>query len=403
MSRLSRVVPISLTLLLASLLPWVAVSAWQEELQTVAESNAAFGFDLYRNLNGIDGNLFFSPYSISTALAMTWAGARGRTEVEMAEVLHFPDEQFTLHHSLSGLQNHFDAIQRRSDIRLHLANSLWYQDDHSFLESFFNLMESHYGAVLFPVDFVRQTETARRAINAWVAEETEEKIRELITPGALDPATSLVLCNAIYFKGDWASRFDPGQTMESTFHVSADRVVTVPMMTGEAEFRSRAFEGFSALELPYEGNDLSMVILLPDHDAGLSGLEEMLTGERVTGWMHDLESVEPSQIAVQIPRFSTTSRFELAEILMAMGMPAAFLNADFSGMTGNREFFISQVVHQAFIDVNEEGTEAAAATAVVMKRGGAMFLVNRPFLFLIRDRHTGSILFIGRIVDPVQE
>jgi len=403
MSRLSRVVPISLTLLLASLLPWTAVSAQQGELQAIAESNAAFGFDLYRNLTGIEGNLFLSPYSISTALAMTWAGARGRTGVEMAEVLHYPTEQSTLHHSLSGLQNHFDAIQRRGDIRLHLANSLWYQEDHPFLESFFNLIESHYGAVLFPVDFARQTEVVRRSINAWVERETEERIRELITPGLLDPASALVLCNAIYFKGDWASAFDPAQTRESTFHVTADRAVTVPMMTGEAEFRSRTFDGFSALELPYEGNDLSMVILLPDQDLGVSGLEEILTGERVTGWMREIEREEPSSIVIQIPRFSTTSRFEMAEILMAMGMPAAFHNADFSGMTGSRGLFISEVVHQAFIEVNEEGTEAAAATAVVMKRGGSMFMVDRPFLFLIREKLTGTILFIGRILDPTQQ
>jgi len=173
-------------------------------------------------------------------------------------------------------------------------------------------------------------------------------------------------------------------------------------MTGEAEYRMRRFEGFSALELPYEGNDLSMVILVPDQDAGMNGLEGMLTGERITGWMRDLESVEPSRTIIQMPRFTTTSRFELAEVLSAMGMPSAFLNADFSGMTGTREFFISQVVHQAFIDVNEVGTEAAAATAVVMKRGGSVFRVDRPFLLLIRENSTGSVLFIGRIVDPTK-
>ncbi|MFC1500203.1 serpin family protein [Candidatus Zixiibacteriota bacterium] len=403
MSRLSRVVPISLALLFTSLLPWGAGAAQQGDLQAIAQRNAAFGFDLYRNLNGIDGNLFFSPYSISTALAMTWAGAQGRTEIEMREVLHFPTEQSTLHHSLSGLQNYFDSILREGDIRLHLANSLWYQDDHPFLESFFNLIESHYGAVLFPVDFVRQTEAVRRAINAWVVQETEDKIRELITPGLLDPTSVLVICNAIYFKGDWASAFDPEQTREAAFHVTPDREVTVPMMTGEAEFRSSHFDGFSALALPYEGHDLSMVILLPDEDTGIAGLGGVLTGERVSGWMRELDRIEPSRLTVQVPRFTTTSRFEMAEILMAMGMPSAFINADFSGMTGEQELFISEVVHQAFIEVNETGSEAAAATAVVMKRGGVMFIVDRPFLFLIRERNTGSILFIGRIVDPSQE
>jgi serpin B len=172
------------------------------------------------------------------------------------------------------------------------------------------------------------------------------------------------------------------------------------MMTGEPEVRTRAFDGFQALELPYQGGDLSMVILLPDRGTGLSDLEPRLSGERVSRWMRELGEVEPSNTIIGLPRFTASYRIELAEVLIEMGMPSAFHNADFSGMTGSRGSFIDEVIHQAWIEVTEEGTEAAAATAVVMKRGGSMFLVDRPFLFLIRENRTGSLLFLGRIVDP---
>ncbi len=400
MNRLRKTVHVTLLFFIALPMPRLVVTAQEADLRQIAERNAAFGFDLYRQLSGTEGNLFLSPYSISTALAMTWAGARGRTAIEMAEVLHFPSEQSTLHHSLSGLQNHLGSINEQEQITLRLANSLWYQEDQSFLESFLDVIEENYGAVLFPVDFRHETEAVRRAINAWVEDETEERIRELITPGLLDPVTSLVLCNAIYFKGLWAFPFDPDQTREAAFHISADRSVEVPMMTGEPEVRTLAFEGFRALELPYHGDDLSMVFMVPDREPGLAGLESALSGEQVSRWMRELGEVQPSRTIIRVPRFSTSSRFELAEVLEAMGMPAAFHNADFSGMTGSRGSYIDEVVHQTWIEVTEEGTEAAAATAVVMKRGGAMFMVDRPFLFLIRENGTGSILFIGRITDP---
>jgi len=400
MNRPWMAVSVSLLFFIASPMPRSAVIAQEGDYRQIAERNAAFGFDLYRQLSGSEGNLFLSPYSISTALAIVWAGARGRTATEMAEVLHFPSEQSTLHHSLSGLQNHLDSIDEREQITLRLANSLWYQEDQSFLESFFDLIERNYGAVLFPVDFRHETETVRRAINSWVEDETEERIRELITPGLLDPVTSLVLCNAIYFKGRWAFPFDPEQTREGAFHITADRSVEVPMMTGEPEVRTMTFEGFQTLELPYHGDDLSMVFILPDRDSGVSGVEARLSAPAVSGWMHQLQQVTPSRTIIRVPRFSISSRFQLAEVLDAMGMPSAFQNADFSGMTGTRESSIDEVVHQTWIEVSEEGTEAAAATAVVMKRGGSMFMIDRPFLFLIRENRTGSILFVGRITDP---
>ena len=399
MGSLSKMLRVSLIVLAASLIPSES-RAQQTDLELLAERNAAFGFDLYQVLRAKEGNLFLSPYNISTALAMTYAGARGQTEREMAEVLHFPPEQSALHHNYSGLQSHMNGIQERGRVRLHVANSLWYQKDQHFLETYFNLVRTHYGGGLNPVDFARNTEAARGAINSWVEDKTERKITNLIRPGLLGRSTALVLCNAIYFKGNWARRFDPEFTREADFHVTRDRVVKVPMMSGSAEFKWKVYEGFRAIELPYEGSGLSMVILLPDSMDGLTDLERSLTGESVRSWIQELIGVQPSEIAVHLPRFSTSAEFELAEVLTAMGMPGAFTGADFSGMTGNRDLSISEVVHKAYVDVNEEGTEAAAATGVVMKRGGAVFLVDRPFLFLIRENDTGSILFIGRIIDP---
>jgi len=376
--------------------------AQQIELGSLAQNNAAFGFDLYQKLRETEGNLFLSPYSISTALAMTYAGARGRTEKEMAEVLHFPPEQSTFHRTFSELQSSISEIQRKGRVRLHTANSLWYQEGQHFLETFFNLVITHYGGGLYAVDFTQHTEAARRTINAWAEQETEGRIKDLIRPGLLDPTTALVLCNAIYFKGNWASQFDTSLTREADFYVTRDRVVKVPMMTQSREFRWKAFDGFRAIELPYEGSDLSMVILLPETVGQLAGLERSLTGDNVRNWVRELEQVQPSEIALLLPRFSSTCEFKLAEILAAMGMTSAFQGADFSGMTGSRDLFIGEVVHKAFVDVNEEGTEAAAATGVVMKRGGAVFRVDHPFLFLIRESQTGSILFIGRITDPTK-
>jgi len=377
-------------------------------LQTVVKGNNDFGFDLYQELREEKGNLFFSPYSISAALAMTYAGARGQTEKEMAQVLHFSLEQNSLHFSFSKLQSHLNTIQNKGYIKLSIANSLWAQESYRFLDTFFDLNKNYYGAGLNFVDFARQTETARKTINVWVEKETQEKIKELIKKGMLTPLTTLVLCNAIYFKGDWLSQFDKAKTMDADFYISSDKTIKVSMMSKKSEFKFKDFGNFSAIELPYEGNDLSMIVFLPKETDGLVELEKNLTNDNVKNWIDKLFNSYESEILVSLPKFKTTCEFALSETLSDMGMPSAFSlpPADFSGMTGRKDLFISKVIHKAFVDVNEEGTEAAAATDVVMEQLAVSkpltFRADHPFVFVIRENKTESILFIGRIVDPTK-
>ncbi len=386
----------------------IILAETSSDLQTVVKGNSNFGFDLYQNLKGEEGNLFFSPYSISTALAMTYAGARGQTEKEMAKVLHFSLEQDSLHFSLSKLQSHLNTIQNKGHIKLSIANSLWAQENYLFLDTFFDLNKKYYGAGLNFVDFEKETEAARIAINTWVEKETQQKIKELIKRGMIDPLTTLVLCNAIYFKGNWFSQFDKERTADADFYIAPVKTIKIPMMSKKSEFKFKDFGNFSAIELPYEGNDLSMIVFLPKEIDGLVEFERNLTNDNVTIWTDKLIASYKSEVLVDLPEFQTTCEFELSKIFSGMGMPSAFSlpPADFFGMTGRKNLFISKVIHKAFIDVNEEGTEAAAATAVVMQRLAISrpltFRANHPFVFLIRESRTGSILFIGRILDPTK-
>jgi len=380
-----------------------------EDLQTVVKGNSDFCFDLYQELKGEEGNLFFSPYSISTALAMTYAGARGETEKQMAQVLHFPLTQESMHPAFSKLQSDLNAIQNKGDVQISIANSLWAQKSYKFLDSFIDLNKKYYGAGLYFVDFITKREAARKQINNWVEKKTHDKIKELIKPPMLNSLTTLVLCNAIYFKGDWLSQFDKAKTYNRDFHVSPDTTILVPMMYQQTRLKYKCFGEFCALELPYEGNDLSMIIFLPNEDDGLLEFEDHLTADSVHVWIDELMKMDEGLVMVNMPKFKTISEFELSRTLYDMGMPDAFSlpPTDFSGMTGVKDLFISKIVHKAYVEVNEEGTEAAAATAVVMKRGGrhetiSIFRADHPFIFLIRENQTGSILFIGRIVDPTE-
>lgn len=379
-----------------------------EDLQTVVKSNSRFSFDLYKQLKEKEGNLFFSPYSISTALVMTYAGARGQTKNEMAEVLHFSLEEGLLHSSFSRLQSELNAIQGKGYVKLSIANSLWAQEGYHFLDNFLDLNNKYYGAGIFSVDYKGQSESARNKINTWVEKETQEKIKELIKKGGLTPLTRLVLCNAIYFKGNWLTQFDKKRTIEAMFYTSPNKPINVLIMSQNLKIKFKEMNSFSTIELPYEGNNLSMIVFLPKEINGLAGIEKDLTYDNVNNWIDELSSSDESEIFVSLPKFKTTCEFELSTNLKKMGIPSAFSlpPADFSGMTGAKELFISEVIHKAFVDVNEEGTEAAAATAVVMKRLSISkpltFRADHPFIFLIRENKTKSILFLGRIVDPTK-
>ena len=390
--------------------------------QTVVEGNNKFALELYAKLRAQEGNLFFSPYSISGALAMTYAGARGETEKQMANVLHFPtffvekglpssvewfvrdEERF--HSAFGAIIKDLNAKGEKGNYELSVANALWGQKGYGFLAEFLELIEAKYGGKLNEVDFIAATEAARQTINAWVEKETKDKIKNLIQKGVLDKLTRLVLTNAIYFKGNWARQFEEDKTKEAPFTLISGEKVNVPMMNQTAEFNYMETEDFQGLELPYVDDELSMIILLPRKVDELSSLEEMLSLEKFSGWLGKLGK---RKVIVSVPKFRMTSRFGLAGVLRSMGMMDAFSEkANFSGMNGKRDLFISAVVHKAYVDVNEEGTEAAAATAVVMRVTSVeperipVFRADHPFLFLIRDNKSGSILFIGRTMNPAE-
>lgn len=392
----------------------VAGIVWSEENPSIKAGNnrAAvvwgnneFAFDLYKKLRGREGNLFLSPFSISTALAMTYAGARGGTEARMAKVLHLTLPGEELHSAFAELIRGLDEGKKGRGYELVVANALWGQKGYGFLKEYLDLTRSCYGAGLHEVDFEKAAEAARKTINAWVEEKTKDKIKDLIKPGVLDSLTRLVLTNAIYFKGQWASRFKEEETKDSPFTLSSGKKINVPMMNQTEEFGYIEDGNAKALELPYKGDRLSMVVLLPKKVNGLAGLEESLTAKKLSKW---LSAVRKQEVVVSLPRFKFTSEFGLADVLKSMGMTDAFSlpPADFSGMDGKKDLFISAVIHKAFVEVNEEGTEAAAATAVVMKLEAAMpepipvFRADHPFLFIIRDTKTGSILFMGRVAKP---
>ena len=371
----------------------------------VTEGNNVFAAALYGRLRHQSGNLFFSPESISTALAMAYAGARGSTASEMAKTLHFTLPPDKLHPAMGALLRDLNAAHE--GYQLSVANALWAQQGYTFLDDFLSLLKTDYGAGLNQVNFKGATEAARLTINQWVEQKTQDKIKDLLQPGALRSDTRLVLTNAIYFKGDWETQFDKAQTKSEDFHLSPAQAAMAPLMHREGRFSY--FDGgtFQILEIPYKSKELSMIVFLPKDAGGLSALEQSLTGSNLQQWLDKLGSVP--KVIVTIPKFKMTQQFELGSTLSAMGMPQAFSgSADFSGMTGHRDFAISEVIHKAYVDVNEEGTEAAAATAVTM-RALAMrapegpppvFRADHPFVFMIRDNRSASILFMGRMADP---
>ncbi|HEY54450.1 MAG TPA: serpin family protein, partial [Caldilineae bacterium] len=335
------------------------------DAMAVAKGTNAFALDLYQQLRHEKGNLFFSPYSISVALAMTYAGARGNTAAQMAQTLHFPQEDERLHEGFAALGRLLDAVQEKGDVLISVANALWPQEGYVFLASYLDLVKRFYGVSITPLDFVNDAEAARVQINARIEEETRGKISDLIPPGMLDSLTTLVLTNAIYFKGNWANQFDKKKTKENPFWLSATKAVDAPMMTQKRSFGYAAIRDLQILELPYVGGDLSMILLLPRSIDGLPALEDALTAENLGKWTRRLR---PQEVEVFLPKFKATSSFSLSETLAAMGMKDVFGAADFSGMTGKRDLFISEVLHKAFIEVNEEGSEAAAATAVLVAK-----------------------------------
>jgi len=377
------------------------------DLGIVVEGNNRFALDLYAKLRAEKGNVFVSPYSISTALAMTCAGAAGDTETQMAKVLHFTLSRDRLHRAMGLLVSDLNKAGEKGDFQLVVANALWAQKDYVFLKEYLELVQTSYTAGLNHVDFKKDHEKARKTINAWVEDKTNDKIKDLIQPNILTVLTRLVLTNAIYFKGTWVSQFKEHNTQDKPFTLLDGKKIDVPTMHQTESFKYMENERLQALELDYHGRRVSMVILLPKQPNGLPALEKAINAKTLKSWLSKLRR---QRALVAVPKFKLSYDLELSGTLVAMGMPDAFdvdQKADFSKMTGNKDLIISKVIHKAFIDLNEEGTEAAAATAVIMSVRGAMmpeqekrFVADHPFLFLIRDVRTGSILFMGRMMNP---
>jgi serpin B len=379
------------------------------DIQTLVNGNNAFALDLYQSLAKQDGNLIYSPYSISLALAMTYAGARGETESQMANVLHFGGQD--VHASFNALDlelaKHGQSVSKdQNPLQLNIANAVWAEQTYPFLQDFLDTLALNYGAGMNQADFINNFEGVRKEINKWVEDQTKEKIKNLLAQGVLNSDTRMVLVNAIYFKADWLTQFDANDTHDAPFHLLDGSEAQVKMMSNGLNgipFVKR--NGYQAVELPYAGGTSAMDILVPDEgqfaefESGLDAakLEEILNG------------MQPASVQLGLPKFQFESQFSLPDQLAALGMADAFNPnlADFSGMTGNRDLYVSDVIHKAFVAVDEKGTEAAAATAVIMELAMVpmfenVLTIDRPFIFVIRDTVSGQILFMGRMVKPAQ-
>jgi serpin B len=379
------------------------------DLRDLAHDNTAFAVDLYRALlKDNQGNLIFSPYSISLALAMTYAGARGQTEQQMAQTLHFTLPQARLHPAFNALDLALSpgGTGAASDqFQLSIANSLWGQKGFPFESAFLDQLAENYGAGLRLADFAQAPEPARNNINDWVSQQTKNKINDLIPAGAIDPLTRLVLANAIYFKAKWVSPFDANLTRPGDFNLLDGTKASVSMMSAShvESLRYAQGNGYQAVELPYQGDKAAMIIIVPDARR-FADVQKALTADSLDALAN---SLQPRQVQLTMPKFKTESSISLAGTLAQLGMPDAVNpdKADFSGMDGAHDLYVSAVLHKAYVAVDEAGTEAAAATAVVV---GVMAMpvvdiqltVDRPFIYLIRDTQTGSLLFMGQVTHP---
>lgn len=372
----------------------------------LVEGNNRFALDLYQQLaKKSDGAIFFSPYSVSTALAMAYAGAKGDTAEQMAKTLHFTLPSDKLNAAFGDMLRKLTADDPERGFQLHVANRLWAQQGYKFLPAFLQVTKDSYGAELGLVDFVNQTEVARTTINDWVAKQTNDKIQDLVPQGALTDQTRLVLTNAIYFNARWQSPFHEASTAKGSFHVSAQQTAQIDFMRQKSWFGYSHPDKLQLLEMPYEGSALVMDVLLPNRVDGLADLEKSLTSAALDGWLAKLDHPEAN---VTFPKFKLTEQADLGAALSTLGMPLAFSanSADFSGMNGNHDLFLSAVLHKAYVDVNENGTEAAAATAGVFGATAVPaappenFKADHPFVILIRDSASGSIYFMGRYLGP---
>ncbi len=380
-----------------------------DDLSALVQGNNAFALDLYGQLRANDGNLAFSPYSISLALAMPYAGARGQTESEMAKTLHYTLSQDRLHPAFNQLDQDLAREGQASSseehpLQLKIANAVWAEKTFSFLQPYLDLLAQNYGAGIQLADFINQREAVRKQINDWVAKQTNDKIKDLIPADALDAATRMVLVNALYFKADWANPFDPANTADAPFYLlDGSQVQSKQMSDHFSGIPYASGDGWQAVELAYQGDTAAMDLIVPE--AGkFEEFESSLDAQKL---QDILNGMQPTSLQLAMPKFTFRSSFDLGDRLSALGMVDAFEadRADFSGMTGKRDLYVTKVLHQAYVAVDEQGTEAAAATSVIMGLTAIMIpdktlTIDHPFIFVIRDLKSGQILFIGRVMDP---
>ncbi len=368
-------------------------------LTALVKGNSAFAVKLYQQLGSAGGNLFFSPFSVSSALGMTYAGARENTATEMKAAMSFGLDQEPLHDAFRQLNQKLASAANSDGQKLSIANGLCLTGG-DVSEEFKALLQKNYGAELFAGDLEK--------INGWVKTKTEGKIEKILE--MLDPNSVCVLLNAIYFKGTWQSQFDEKQTKEAPFRLSETENINVPFMYQKGSFRLIEKDDFQAIAMPYKGKALAMIAVLPQKVDGLAGLEKDLSPEKIEAWLAELDSASEQDVMLYLPKFKFETGYDLVPACAGLGMKDAFAPAaaDFSGMGWPKgKLWISQIKHKAFVEVNEEGTEAAAATAVEMATKSIsmdpVFKADHPFIFLIRDNSTGSILFMGRVANPASK
>ena len=382
------------------------------DLATLVDGNNAFALGLYEELGHRDGNLVFSPYSISLALAMTYAGARGETESQMAQAMQFTLSQDKLHPAFNALDLLLAGEGKApgnggQPLQLNIANSIWAEQTYPFQQAYLDLIAKNYGAGIQLADFIKNFDPVRQQINRWVSDQTKNKINDLLAPGSVNSSTRMVLVNAIYFKADWDVPFDPNDTSDSPFTLLDGSQIQVKMMNNsDLTLSYLKGDGYQAVELPYNGNTAAMDIILPDAGT-FQTFEANLDAQTLSNIFNSMQS---TPIMLGCPKFTFSADFSLSDQLKSLGMTDAFDSnkADFSGMTGDHDLFIGDVVHKAFVAVDEKGTEAAAATAAIMMAMSApsqskvRLVIDRPFIFVIRDLTSGQFLFIGRVLNPVQ-
>jgi len=380
-------------------------NATAEGVDQLVESLNDFSFEFYKEIiESEEGNVFFSPYSIFVALSMAYEGAGGNTSDQMQSILNVLQNDSTTLGSFGRLYNLLN--QNQDGYTINTANAFWAHQDYKFLDEYLGLLQNFYMAEANELDFAKNVEAAD-IINSWIEDQTNDKIKDMIDPSILSDYTKLVLTNAIYFKGLWSNPFNPDNTYVADFNLATDETVDVNMMKSDSEnsdYNYTETDDLKILELPYSGNELSMILILPKEN-NISAAESALDAENLASWKVSLFGQE---VDVEIPKFKFEKKYTLNDLLIEMGMVEAFQPgiADLSKMDGTHDLFISKVLHQSFVEVNEEGTEAAAATVVTVELTAVLdpieFIADHPFVFLIQHKSTGAILFMGKVMDPTE-